>query len=196
MENMYEKIQGAVAAIKKKTEIVPEVGIILGTGLGNLTDMIDVDLIIPYNEIPNFPKSTVASHDGNLIIGTLSEKPVVVMQGRLHYYEGYSLQEVTFPVRVLKELGIKSIIITNACGGMNAQFRKGDIVFIQDQINMTGFNPLIGVCDDRLGTRFPDMSIPYDEKFIELAEAAALEEGYETKKGTYFWVTGPQDNVA
>ncbi len=191
MAELYERIKEASDFIKKQTDLVPEVGIILGTGLGNLTEMINVDTIIPYKDIPNFPVSTVDSHKGNLVIGELSEKKIAVLQGRFHYYEGYSLEEVTFPVRVLKELGISSLIITNAAGGMNANYTKGEIVLIEDHINITGQNPLIGAHDERLGSRFPDMSIPYDEGLLKLAEAAAKDEDVHVKRGTYIWVTGP-----
>lgn len=191
MEQLYERIQESAAYIKEQTEIVPEVAVILGTGLGSFVDMIDVDAIIPYSEIPHFPKATVASHAGKLSIGKLGDKTVAIMQGRFHYYEGYSLVDVTYPVRVLKELGVKVLVITNAAGGMNAKYEKGEIVFIQDHINIAQANPLIGINDERLGTRFPDMSEPYDESLIEIAEEAAKEEGIQTKRGTYIWVTGP-----
>jgi purine-nucleoside phosphorylase len=191
MEQMYEKIQEAANYIKAKCDIVPEVGIILGTGLGNFPEMMSVDTIIEYSDIPNFPVSTVQSHQGKLLIGHIGDKTLAVMQGRFHYYEGYSLYEVTFPIRVLKEIGITVLIITNAAGGMNAIYEKGDIVVIDDHINLTGLNPLIGVSDERFGIRFPDMSMPYDEKLKDLVYTAANEEGLTLKSGTYLWVTGP-----
>ncbi len=191
MASLYEKIEEASTYIKNTTDTIPEIGIILGTGLGNLTEMVNVESVIDYKDIPNFPESTVETHEGKLVIGNLAEKNVAVMQGRFHYYEGYSLQDVTFPIRVLKALGVKNIIITNAAGGMNAKYKKGEIVLIEDQINITGQNPLIGVADDRLGPRFPDMSAPYDQKLMELAEAAAEDEDIVVKRGTYIWVTGP-----
>ncbi|MBU1864356.1 MAG: purine-nucleoside phosphorylase [Candidatus Omnitrophica bacterium] len=191
MKNLYDKINEAVEAIREKTEMVPEVGIILGTGLGNLAQEIDDETVIYCTDIPHFASSTVKSHKGNLIVGKLSGKTVAVMEGRFHFYEGYSLQEITFPIRILKELGVKTLIITNAAGGMNAQYEKGEIVLITDHINSTGFNPLVGIDDDRLGLRFPDMSCPYDEKLIALAEKTAAKEGIKTKRGVYLWVTGP-----
>jgi len=191
MKELYDAVNEAADFIKKQTDVIPEVGIILGTGLGSITDMVNVDSIIEYENIPNFAKSTVQSHKGRLIVGELSDKNVAVMEGRFHFYEGYTLADVTFPIRVLKALGVKTLIITNAAGGMNVQYEKGDIILINDHINLTGFNPLVGVSDERLGARFPDMSLPYDEKLLEQAEEAAREEGIVTKRGTYLWITGP-----
>jgi len=191
MEYMYEKIQEAAQYIKSKCDVIPEVGIILGTGLGNFPDMMTVDTIIDYDSIPNFPVSTVQSHKGKLVIGHIGARSLAVLQGRFHFYEGYSLYEVTFPVRVLKEIGITTLIVTNAAGGMNAIYEKGDIVVIDDHINITGLNPLIGVSDERFGARFPDMSVPYDETLKEYAEEAGKDQGLSMKRGTYLWVTGP-----
>lgn len=191
MDSMYDKIQEAAEYIKSHCDIVPETGIILGTGLGNFPEMMSVDTIIEYAAIPNFPVSTVASHKGNLLIGHIGEATIAVLQGRFHYYEGYSLAEVTFPVRVLKAIGIKNLVITNAAGGMNAEYEKGDIIVIDDHINLTGLNPLIGVSDERLGVRFPDMCQPYDEALKECAERAAREKNIDIKRGVYAWVTGP-----
>ena len=191
MKGLYDKVQEAGRYIREKSTCVPEIGIILGTGLGNLTQIVNTDTIIDYKNIPYFASSTVKSHKGNLVMGELSDKSVAIMDGRFHYYEGYSLEEITFPIRVLKEIGVNVLIITNASGGMNVQYEKGDIAIITDHINLTGLNPLVGICDERLGLRFPDMSCPYDEKLIDLAEQSARDEGIETKRGTYFWVTGP-----
>jgi purine-nucleoside phosphorylase len=191
MDTMYENVQEAADYIKSKCEIMPQSGIILGTGLGSFSEMMAVDTIIEYSAIPNFPRPTVQSHKGNLLIGHIGDAIIAVLQGRFHYYEGYSLQEVTFPVRVLKAIGIKNLIITNAAGGMNAEYEKGDIVIIDDHLNLTGLNPLIGVGDERLGVRFPDMCQPYDERLKDLAEAAAREKQIAIKRGVYAWVTGP-----
>lgn len=191
MSTLFERIQEASAFVKTQTDIVPEVGIILGTGLGNLKDRVNIDAIIDYNDIPHFASSTVDSHKGNLVVGTLSDKNVVVMEGRFHYYEGYSLNDVTFPVRVMKNLGVETLIITNASGGMNIAYEKGSVVLIDDHINLAGVNPLIGVHDKRLGDRFPDMCSPYDESLIKLAYEAAKDSNVELKRGTYAWVSGP-----
>jgi purine-nucleoside phosphorylase len=166
-------------------------GIILGTGLGTLADEIDVKLEISYDKIPNFPVSTVESHSGKLLFGSLGGKEVAAMQGRFHYYEGYNLKQVTFPVRVLKELGIKILIVSNAAGGVNPQYKTGDLVMITDHINFQGANPLIGSNDDGLGPRFPDMFNCYDRELRELAEQTALDEKIPLQKGVYVSVTGP-----
>ncbi len=168
-----------------------EVGIILGTGLGGLINEIKEEKTIPYNFIPHFPISTVESHFGKLIFGTMGDKKVVAMQGRFHYYEGYSMQEITFPLRVLKMLGINSLFISNAAGGMNLDYKKGDLMVIEDHINLQPANPLAGPNLDTFGPRFPDMSQPYDKKLIDRALAVAEEEGYRVHKGVYVAVTGP-----
>ncbi|RLB77479.1 MAG: purine-nucleoside phosphorylase [Deltaproteobacteria bacterium] len=191
MKSLYDKVKEASNYIRKKSEVEPQTAIILGTGLGNLTQAVSADAVIDYKNIPHFPASTVKSHKGNLVVGDLSDKSVLIMDGRFHYYEGYSLEDITFPIRVFKEIGIKNLIITNAAGGMNARYEKGDIVIIEDHINLTGLNPLVGINDERLGIRFPDMSCPYDEKLMELAEESAREEGIPVKRGVYFWVIGP-----
>ncbi|GAI17283.1 unnamed protein product, partial [marine sediment metagenome] len=164
---------------------------ILGTGLGRLAEDIEEKEIIPYSEIPNFPVSTVQSHSGNLVLGKLGNKEVVAMQGRFHYYEGYSLKEVTFPVRVMKKLGADTIIISNAAGGMNRFFKRGDLMLITDHINLFGDNPLIGPNDEELGPRFPDMSEAYSQKLIELAKKVALKEKIRLREGVYVGLTGP-----
>ncbi|KAF0120917.1 MAG: purine-nucleoside phosphorylase [bacterium] len=165
-----EKIEEARHYIVGKTKTTPRIGILLGTGLGGLVDRINIKASIPYEGIPNFPRSTVESHIGNLILGSLAEKEVVAMQGRFHYYEGYSMQQVTFPIRVMKALGVGVLIISNAAGGLNPQFSPGDIMIITDHINLTGDNPLIGPNIDTLGPRFPDMSQPYTKNMVSLTE--------------------------
>jgi len=187
----YDKIQEAVAAIRARWTKKADVGIVLGTGLGGLADRIEADLVIPYEEIPHFAKSTVESHAGKLILGTYEGKSVVAMQGRLHYYEGYSSKEITFPIRVMKALGAGLLIVSNACGGMNPQFRAGDVMLIEDHINLLGDNPLIGPNDDRLGPRFPDMREPYSKELLERARQVALELGVPVQQGVYVAVAGP-----
>ncbi|UJL44768.1 purine-nucleoside phosphorylase [Virgibacillus sp. NKC19-16] len=184
-------INEASEYIQKKISDKPTIGLILGSGLGVLGEEIDNPVIIPYNDIPHFPVSTVAGHKGQLVIGTLEGKQVLAMQGRFHYYEGYSMQQVTFPVRVMKQLGIDSIIVTNAAGGINVGFDPGDLMIITDHINNMGGNPLIGKNNDELGVRFPDMSQVYDKEYIHRAQAAANELGIEVQKGVYVGNTGP-----
>jgi purine-nucleoside phosphorylase len=169
----------------------PTVGIILGTGLGGLAREIAVETTVDYGDIPHFCVSTVESHHGRLLFGRLGSKQVVAMQGRFHYYEGYTMQEVTFPVRVMKALGVSTLLISNAAGGMNPQFRKGSIMLITDHINLLGDNPLIGPNDDALGPRFPDMSEPYSRKLICLAEEVALDLRIRTERGVFVAVPGP-----
>jgi purine-nucleoside phosphorylase len=191
MENISERINESIQSIRKYSEIKPEVAIILGTGLGKLADQIEDKLSIPYKDISNFPISTVHGHSGNLVLGKLENKQIVAMQGRFHFYEGYSMKEVTFPVRVMKQLGAKIIIISNAAGGMNRFFRRGDLMLITDHINLMGDNPLIGPNDDELGPRFPDMSQAYDLELMKLTEKVVLEEGILMHKGIYAGLTGP-----
>lgn len=171
--------------------MVPEYLIILGTGLGRLAEEIDVDLAISYSDIPHFPNSTVESHAGRLLFGTLSGKNVAAMQGRFHYYEGYTMQQIVFPVRVLHAMGARTLLVSNACGGMNPLYRRGDIMCITDHINMLGGNPLTGPNDDSLGVRFPDMSAPYSPDLISLAEKVALEKQIKMHQGVYIAVAGP-----
>lgn len=163
----------------------------LGTGLGDLVKEIEQEVALSYKDIPHFPVSTVETHAGKLIFGKISGRPVVAMQGRFHYYEGYSMQQITFPIRVMKFLGVKTLLISNAAGGMNPLFRKGDLMVMVDHINLLGDNPLIGPNDDELGPRFPDMSEPYSRRLIELAEKIALEEKIRLQKGVYVAVAGP-----
>ncbi|MBI4721512.1 MAG: purine-nucleoside phosphorylase [Candidatus Stahlbacteria bacterium] len=188
---MRVMIEEAVKSIRGKTSFEPKIGIILGTGLGQLVKSIDEEISIPYKEIPHFAESTVESHTGKLIFGKLSGKSVVAMQGRFHYYEGYSMQEVTFPVRVMKSLGCDLLIVSNACGGVNPLFNHGDVMLICDHINLLPDNPLRGKNDDSLGPRFPDMYNAYDKEIIELAERVALQHGIGVKKGVYVAMSGP-----
>jgi purine-nucleoside phosphorylase len=181
----------ALAFIQSKTDFRPDFLIILGTGLGRLASQIQVEVSIPYNEIPHFPVSTVESHAGRLLFGTLSGKKVVAMQGRFHYYEGYSMQQIVFPVRVLKALSVSTLLVSNACGGMNPNFRRGDIMCITDHINLIGDNPLIGANDNELGPRFPDMSEPYTRSLIDVADTVALSKGIKMHHGVYVAVSGP-----
>jgi purine-nucleoside phosphorylase len=191
MEGLRKKIEATCNIIKKKTDFSPKIGIILGTGLGKLVERISSEAIIPYKELPNFPAPTVETHAGRLIFGRLSGKPVVAMQGRFHYYEGYSMEEITFPVRVMKFLGAHTLVVSNACGGVNPLFERGDIMLISDHINFMGVNPLRGKNDESLGPRFPDMFNAYDKELIELTERVALKEGISLKKGVYVALQGP-----
>jgi purine-nucleoside phosphorylase len=188
---MLEKIKESAAFIQSKTSIKPSIGIILGTGLGGLVKEINVIDTISYEDIPNFPVSTVESHSGKLIFGELGGKKVVAMQGRFHYYEGYSLQQVTFPVRVMKLLGIERLFVSNASGGVNPEFEVGEIMIQDDHINLFPGNPLIGKNIDELGPRFPDMSDSYDPSMIELAKKIASENNIKVSVGTYAGLTGP-----
>jgi purine-nucleoside phosphorylase len=185
------RIEKAAEFIKAKSNFEPEIGIILGTGLGSLGDYIDKASVIDYADIPEFPVSTVFGHEGKLIMGTLEGKKVVAMQGRFHYYEGYTMQEVTLPVRVMKQLGIKLMIASNACGGLNPSFKAGDIMIITDHINFMGTNPLIGPNLEDFGPRFPDMSEVYDKGMIEILEKVAAVQGIKVQKGVYGAVSGP-----
>jgi len=187
----WEKVNEAVTFIKNKTELLPEIGIILGTGLGPLADRIENKIVIPYKDIPHFPITTIQSHLGNLVIGKLGNKNVVAMQGRFHLYEGYSPVQIVFPVRVMKFLGIKILIESNAAGGLNPLFQKGNLVTIIDHINLMGENPLIGQNDERFGIRFPDMSKVYDNELIKLSEEVISETKISLKKGVLVGLKGP-----
>jgi len=188
---MLEKIKETTQFIQNRIKFKPEVGIILGTGLGAIVNEIEITDQIKYSDIPNFPLSTVEGHHGNLIFGILANKNVVAMQGRFHFYEGYSMQDITLPVRVLKQLGISNLIVSNASGGMNPEFEVGDLMIINDHINLFGTNPLIGKNYEEFGPRFPDMSEAYDKKLIRLALEIATEMGIKVKQGVYAGVTGP-----
>src|SRR5436190_3858166 len=188
---MYDQIQDAKRTLQSRWPGKPRFGIILGTGLGGLAEEITAEATFAYKEIPHFPVSTVQSHAGRLVCGKLAGKTVMAMEGRFHFYEGYSLQQITFPVRVMKALGCEILIVSNACGGMNPQFNKGDLMVIEDHINLMGDNPLIGKNDERLGIRFPDMCFPYDRALIALTQKIALEEKIVCHKGVFVAVTGP-----
>ena len=191
MENLFDKIVESADYIKSKINETPQIGLILGSGLGVLADEIENPIKISYDEIPNFPVSTVEGHKGQLVIGQLEGKNVIAMQGRFHYYEGYTMKDVTFPVRVMKELGIETIFVTNAAGGSNKSFKPGDLMIITDHINLAGYNPLIGKNDNRLGVRFPDMSSAYNKEYIEIAKKCAKELNINIKEGVYALFTGP-----
>jgi purine-nucleoside phosphorylase len=191
MPDLYDQIQEATTFLRGRWKGQPSVGIILGTGLGGLTEDIRAEASIPYGDIPHFPVSAAPSHKGQLVCGQLAGKAVVAMEGRVHFYEGWSLQQITFPVRVMKALGCQVLIVSNACGGMNPQWAKGDLMLIDDHINLMGDNPLIGPNDDRLGIRFPDMCHPYDPELLELAQRVALEEKIVCHKGVFVAVPGP-----
>jgi purine-nucleoside phosphorylase len=189
--SLYDRVQDAAAVVRQRSKLRPDVGIVLGTGLGGLASEIEVEAAIPYQEIPGFPLSTVESHSGRLLLGRMGSRPVVAMQGRFHRYEGYDLATVTFPVRVMHALGARSLIVSNACGGMNPLWSPGDLVLLSDHINLLGDNPLIGSNDERLGLRFPDMSAPYDPELRALARATALDLGIMLREGVYVAVPGP-----
>jgi purine-nucleoside phosphorylase len=188
---LYDKIQETAGFIKSKTNIRPEVGIILGSGLGGLVDLVRVELEIPYGEIPNFPVSTVKGHAGKLIFGKIGDKSVVMMGGRFHYYEGYDMLEVTFPVRVMKALGVHTLMVSNAAGCMNVNWKVGDIMLITDHINQFPENPLRGPNDERLGPRFPDMTEVYDKQLVRMAKEIAAEHQLDVKQGIYVGLQGP-----
>jgi purine-nucleoside phosphorylase len=199
MTGLREQIREAVEFIRTRTRLKPEIGIILGTGLGGLAKEIRKEAVIDYEEIPHFPISTVESHHGKLIFGKLAGKRVVAMQGRFHYYEGYTMQQITFPVRVMGAkggLGVKTLLISNAAGALNPLFRRGDVMMIVDHINLLGDNPLIGPNDDKIGPRFPDMSEAYSKKLVALAEDTALEQKIRVQKGVYVAMTGPNLETA
>jgi len=191
MKDVFVQVEAACGAIRARFHVAPRVGIILGTGLGGLASQIEGATVIPYGEIPHFPESTVESHTGQLVCGRLKGVPVMAMEGRFHFYEGYSLQEVTFPVRVMKALGVELLVITNAAGGMNHQYQLADVVILEDHINLITDNPLRGRNDDRLGPRFPDMAQPYDRRLIDLARKNALELGIPAHTGVLVAVSGP-----
>jgi purine-nucleoside phosphorylase len=190
MDERVIKFKETADFIVKKITTIPEIGIVLGSGLGTLADSIEDPVIIPYSEIPNFVKSTAIGHKGNLIIGKISGKKVLAMQGRFHYYEGYSMDEVTFPVRVMAFLGIKTLFVSTAAGGVNPEYKVGDLMIISDHINMLP-NPLVGKNIDEMGPRFPDMTRPYDLNIIKLAEQIASENAILLRKGIYLGNSGP-----
>jgi purine-nucleoside phosphorylase len=191
MEDLLNKIKETLETIRKITRDNYPVGIILGTGLGGLVNDINVEHEIDYANLPHFPLSTVESHKGKLIFGTIGDKKVVAMQGRFHYYEGYTMQQIVYPVRVMKFLGVETLLVSNACGGMNPQYRRGDVMIMTDHINLLGDNPLIGKNYEELGPRFPDMSEAYSNELIKLAEQVALDNKIKVQKGVYVAVPGP-----
>src|SRR5690554_4473346 len=191
VEQFRAKRDEAVNYIKSQTDFKPEYLIILGSGLGQLAEEIEMEITISYDKIPHFPVSTVESHAGRLLFGMLGGKAVVAMQGRFHYYEGYTMQQIGLPVRIAKALGAHTLFVSNACGGLNTNFRRGDVMLINDHINFLGDNPLIGPNDDELGPRFPDMSEPYTERLLDLAENVALENSIKMHQGVYLAVSGP-----
>ena len=188
---MWEQVQETVSYIKAKTNFTPEYGVILGSGLGSFTDDIQIEFTLPYGEIPNFPVSTVQGHKGALVFGTIGTKKVVAMQGRFHYYEGYSMKEVTFPVRVMKFLGVEKLIVSNASGGVNPNYNVGDVVLIKDHVNMMPEHPLRGKNDERFGPRFVNMSEPYSRKMMDKAKELAQKLNIEIKDGVYLGLQGP-----
>lgn len=191
MESFKNKVMEATEFVRSKIEHLPHVGLLIGTGLGSSIESMEKALSIDYREIPNFPVSTVPGHRGKLLFGNMKEKRVMAMQGRFHYYEGYSMKEIAFPVRVMQILGIKTLIVSNASGGINPLFDAGDIMIITDHINLTGSNPLIGPNIDEWGPRFPDMSEAYDPTLIAIAEEAALKNSIRIQKGVYAGLSGP-----
>ena len=191
MTELRAKIDEATQTIRKHSSIQPQAAIILGTGLNGLAEQLEADARISYDDIPHFPRTTVDAHAGELVLGHLAGKPVVALAGRFHYYEGYTFQEVTFPVRIAQALGVSTLIVSNAAGGLNPEFRAGDLMLITDHINFMGDNPLIGPNDESLGPRFPDMSEPYSWELIELAETKALELGVKLRRGVYLGCPGP-----
>jgi len=188
---LSKRIREAVAALRKRSDLQPRTGVILGTGLGSLPEGFAVDSSVSYDEIPHFPRSQVESHANELVLGTLDGFPVAVMRGRVHYYEGFSMQEVTFPVRVLRGLGVETLVISSAVGGMNPTLSLGEIVLVADHINLMGDNPLIGPNEDSLGPRFPDMSEPYDRGLQAVLQEVALEAGIPLVRGVLVAVAGP-----
>ncbi|MFO0867593.1 MAG: purine-nucleoside phosphorylase [Pirellulales bacterium] len=191
MLELHSQIAAAAATIRQRWSGQPHAGIILGTGLGGLVEQIEEEASFDYSEIPHFPRSTATSHRGRLVCGQLHGLPVIAMEGRFHFYEGYTLQQVTLPVRVMRALGAQLLVVSNACGGLNPYFRAGDIMVIEDHINLLGDNPLIGINDDRLGPRFPDMSEPYDRVLIDRALAVARRENIVAHQGVFVAVAGP-----
>lgn len=191
MLELYDQVQEAVAAIRGKWDQTPRVGIILGTGLGGMVEEIEEEASLDYEEIPHFPQSTAISHRGRLVCGQLCGLPVMAMEGRFHMYEGYSLKKITLPVRVMRAMGADLLVVSNACGGMNPYFKCGDLMVIEDHINLLGDNPLIGINDDRLGPRFPDMCEPYSQKLVDQALEVARRENIVAHKGVFVAVAGP-----
>jgi len=193
---MYDKVIESVNYIKSMVDTKPVVAVILGSGLGDLVNLVENSRFIEYVDIPNFPQTTVAGHEGRLVFGQINGVEVLLMQGRFHYYEGYTMKQVTYPVYVMQQLGIKKLIVTNACGGINTSFSPGTLMIINDFINLISDNPLIGVNDERFGLRFPDMSEPYKIELIGIAKAIADDMGVEYKEGVYAGFMGPYYETA
>ncbi len=196
MSPLRKTIDAAAGYLRQRTDFSPEFGIILGTGLGGFAEEIDAELSVPFDEIPGFVKSTAASHAGNLVLGMLGGRRVMAMQGRVHFYEGYSMQEITLPVRVMRAMGCHSLVMSNAVGGMNPQWEAGEIVVVTDHINLMGDNPLVGPNDDELGPRFPDMSEPYDRVYVDRLVQISRELGAPVHKGVFVAVAGPNLETA
>jgi len=192
----WDRIEAAASYVRERADLQPRVGLILGTGLGELAAQVQTAATLPYAEIPHFPTPTALTHEGNLVLGTLGGCPIVAMQGRVHYYEGYTMEQVTLPVRVMQALGARALVMSNAVGGMNPQLQPGDLTVITDHINLMGDNPLIGPNDERLGPRFPDMSEPYDRRFVALLEEVALAQRLPLKRAIYVAVAGPNLETA
>jgi purine-nucleoside phosphorylase len=191
MLDLFDKIKDSAEFIRTQWSKRADVGVVLGTGLGPLVEQIEVECAIEYENIPHFLKSTATSHRGRLVCGRLCGQNVMAMEGRFHMYEGYPLKQITFPIRIMKEMGADLLVLSNACGGLNPNFQCGDIMLIEDQINLMGDNPLIGINDDRLGPRFPDMSQPYDQALIDVALRVARKEDIVAHKGVFVAVAGP-----
>lgn len=191
MDNLLNNLKETTAYLKNFIHFEPEIGLILGTGLNSVGEMIKDPVIIPYSDIPNWRSSTAPSHQGRLLAGNLGNKKVVILQGRLHYYEGYSMQDITFPIRVLKHIGIDKLFITNAAGSLNEKMTPGDLIMIDDHINWMGNNPLIGRNNNKLGNRFPSMHEPYSKKYIALAHQISKENNFTLQNGTYLALSGP-----
>ena len=196
MRSQLAKVNESVAFLERETELRPPIAVVLGTGLGGLADKITAAAVIPYKNIPNFPVATVASHEGRLIFGSLGDKTVVAMQGRFHLYEGYKPKEITFPIRVMATMGVKTLLISNAAGGLDLSFKAGDLMLIRDHINLTGRNPLRGYNIEEWGPRFPDMTAPYSGRLINLAQKAAEDLGIKIHQGVYVGVPGPSMETA
>ena len=194
--SLYDCIQEASTFLRQRLAATPRFGLILGTGLGKLAEQIENAHVVPYGEIPHFVTSTAESHAGNLVFGRLGGLEVVAMQGRVHYYEGYTMRQITFPVRVMKALGADSLIVSNAAGGMHPQMAPGDLIAVVDHINLMGDNPLIGPNDERLGERFPDLSEPYDRAYLRLVESCAMDLGIRLQRGVFVAVAGPNLETA
>ena len=191
MLELFDQIEAAAGAIRQRWNEKPKVGVILGTGLGGFAEQVEDQVAIDYEDIPNFPRSTAVSHKGRLVCGKIDGVPIVAMEGRIHQYEGYPLQQITLPVRVMKALGAETLLVTHAVGGMNPLYQAGDVMIIDDHINLMGDNPLVGINDDRLGVRFPDMSAPYTPELIEVGQEIARRENFVAHRGVVVAVTGP-----